>query len=456
MKLLLEEIASWVGGRVLHSDGKIEVRGVSTDSRMVRKGEIFIALEGPNFDGHDFVGDAMREGAVAAIVHREDALGHHPGILVSDTLQALGDFAHRYRWHGHLIPWVAVTGSNGKTSTRRMITTILETRGVVCAPTDNFNNLVGLPLTILRCPSDAWVGVLEMGTSRRGEIARLTAIATPTIGVVTCVGHAHLDGLGSLEGVAQEKAAIFSRLPRDGVAIYPAKDPYVGILTSTIHGNRASFALESGADMVAEDVQVSLEGTRFRVRGVDFFIPLLGAHNAANCLAALLVAEHLKIGLKECAEALRNMQPVKDRLQCIHAGPITILDDVYNANPDSLRTAVDFLVSIPAERRVVIIGDMLELGRDSMALHRKAGKWLNRKGIDVICAVGKETLPLAESAAFASARTIVRHFRSVQALDNYLPSLIRPGDLILVKGSRGMKMERVVKTLQSLSFENKK
>ncbi len=450
MTITLRTIAGWTGGQLVGEDVDRAVRGFSTDTRTLRRGELFIALRGDELDGHDFLAQALGKGACGAVVDRPDVLHGWPGVQVADTLQALGDLAHHFRWEQRLIPWIAVTGSNGKTTTREMLRRILRTRGTVAVPPRNYNNLIGLPLTILGAPEDAWAGLVEMGTNAPGEIARLTEIATPTISIVTNIGSAHLAGLDSEENVAREKATVFSRLPEDGLAILPAGSPYAGQLREQVTGLCATFGVEEPADLVAEDVQFDAEGVSFRARGVAFRLGLLGRHNVANCLAALLAADHLGVGLEESAEALQRMKPIDGRLQVLRMEHFTVINDAYNANPDSLRSAVDVMEAFdPSVRRVVVIGDMLELGERSRALHREAGLFLASKGIDVILAVGREAVPLAEAAASASARSVVRHFGTLAALLRKDERYVQPGDLILVKGSRGMHMEDVIKTLKA-------
>lgn len=454
MRLNLGTLADWCGGKLAGGHAaEAPVCGVSTDTRENLQGKLFVALKGPNFDGHNFLDVAFAGGAVAALVTDGPLLKDRPGIVVPDTVRAIGDMAHRYRWYGRLIPWVAVTGTNGKSTTRHMITHVLTKRGGVCAPQKNFNNHIGLPLTILSNVEENDFGVLEMGTSGPGEIARLADIATPTVGVITNVGPGHLEGLGSVEGVAREKACIFNRLPQDGLAVYPSLGEYAPILAAKAKVRSATFAVEAHADMVAESVEIVPEGSRFTVRGIRFELPLLGRHNVSNCLAALLALEFLGVPLQDAANALAVIEPMPDRLQRVVTPQSVILDDCYNANPASFHAAVRTMLDLPGGRKVAIVGDMLELGADSAALHAEIGRWLSQMGVDVILAVGKETLALAESAHSQNARQVVRHFRSVQSLMGHLGELVAPGDVILVKGSRGMRLERVVKALQMLGGE---
>jgi UDP-N-acetylmuramoyl-tripeptide--D-alanyl-D-alanine ligase len=257
MNLTLRTVAEWTGG-----NPDTVVTGVSWDSRTIRAGELFVALTGENHDAHAFVPNVAAKGATGAIVMQADALGTLPGVVVADTLRALGDLAHRFRWSPPLIPWVGVTGSNGKTTTREIIAALLATRGKTVRPPRNWNNLVGLPMTLLSTPDDAWAGVVELGTSAPGEIGRLTEIADPTVGIVTCIASAHLAGFGSEEAIAHEKASIFDRLPADGLGIYPAASPYAQILRDRIRSHAASFAVEAPADLTAERVRTAAVSSR--------------------------------------------------------------------------------------------------------------------------------------------------------------------------------------------------
>ncbi len=449
MRLDLATVAEWTGGRLV-GDRSVKVLSASVDTRTLGAGALFVALPGEHFDGHDYVGAAREAGATAALVMREAALAGLPGVVVNDPLTALGQLAHRFRWSQPLIPWVAVTGSNGKTTTREMLVRILRAKGPVAAPIKNFNNLIGLPLTVLGRPDDAWIGVLEMGTNHRGEIQRLTDIAMPTVAVVTSVAAAHLEGLGTVQDVAHEKACIFTRLPHDGLAVFPGDDEHAHLLRQRVHGRAATFSLTPGkGELVADEVGLDRGGLHFKIKGVPFDLPLLGLHNVRNALAAVIAAGHFGVGLEDAAKALAKFTPVPQRLELIDTGCLHIIDDTYNSNPGSLKAAADTLAQLPALRRVAVIGDMLELGEGSRNQHRDVGRYLATLSLDMILAVGPETLSLAESAAQAQARTVVRHFRTAPALLMELKRLLKPGDLVLVKGSRGMHLERIVRDLRS-------
>ncbi len=449
MQLELKSIAEWVGGDIV-GGSVVEITGVSTDTRTISDGDIFIALTGENFDGNKFVSDAFAKGAVAAIVSDRTTLDGKSGIVVEDTLKALGDFAMIYRWQEPLIPWVGVTGSNGKTTTRHLIAHILRKKYKVCEPVKNFNNLIGMPITILSNTPETDYAVLEMGTSSQGEIERLAEIAKPTVAVITSIAPAHLEGLGSIAGVANEKMAVFSQLPSDGLAVIPGESRFSEMLKSGVRSNAQikTFAVESPADYVAEQVVYSWNSSEFYVRGVKFELPLLGKHNISNALAALVVVEFLGVSLEEAAEALKSYKQLEDRQEVIRTNRYKIISDCYNANPESLRASVSTLEKLDTGRRVLIVGDMLELGSDSSKIHFEMGRWLAGTRIDVVLAVGKMCMSLAEGAHAQNAHQIIKHFRGPMSLMGHLKELIEDGDTVLVKGSNGMRLSRVVSALK--------
>lgn len=450
MKIALAELASWCGGVVNPPEAEsLQITGVSTDSRTIKPGELYVAICGLNLDGHRFLRHAAVSGAVAAVVEKQGF--HPPGfpvIVVKNTLEALGKMAHGYRWLPPLIPWVAVTGSNGKTTTRELLSLMLQTKGKVRASLRNWNNFIGLPLSMMSQPDDAVAAVMEMGTNHPGEIAKLREIAVPTVGIVTNTGSSHLEGFGSSRAVAMEKADIFGWLPVDGLAVYPADDPNVDILRSTILHQGASFSMGGAeADLTATNIRLTAKGSEFDANGEHVVLPLLGQHNIANCLAAMLAARHLGVDLRTSAKAVAKAKPVAGRLQVLNPpSGIHIINDSYNANPDSTLAALEVLMDLPTGRKIAVIGDMLELGPASRQLHREVGLSAGMMGLDALFATGPESVVIAE-AAQANAHIMVRHFSSVDALWMTLRNYIRPGDWVLVKGSRGMLMERVVNEL---------
>ena len=453
MNITLAEIASWCGGAVVPATaGGVAVTGVSTDSRTIGEGELFVAISGLNQDGHKFIRYAAAEGARAAVVEKPSLTPSGlPYITVANTMEALGRIARGYRWRPPLIPWIAVTGSNGKTTTRELLSLMLQSRWKVRTSQRNWNNFVGLPLSMLGPPDDAGAAVMEMGANHPGEIARLREICVPTIGIVTSTGASHLEGLGSRRGVAAEKSDIFGWLPEDGLAVYPADDRNADVLAAAVVHRSATFSLAGEADLVARNIRLSVAGSAFEVGGMEVRLPLLGRHNVRNFLAAALAARHLGVGFEESALAVARARPVAGRLQVvITPAGLNVVNDSYNANPDSTRAALEIFMDLPEGRKIAVLGDMLELGGDSRRLHRDIGLLAGMSGLDALFATGPESVIMAE-AAQSNAHILVRHFRSLDALWLSLRDYVAAGDWILVKGSRSMKMERVVNELADWS-----
>ena len=447
-------LARLLDGRALGPCVPVDTALVASDSRLIQPGDLFVALRGPRFDGNDFARQALSAGAAAALVAEAGALDPgHPGVEAPDTLAALGRLAGHVRSLSGASSWVGVTGSNGKTTTRGMIAAILRLRGPVHATSGNLNNRIGLPLTICRTPADAWAAVIEMGTSEPGEIADLAAIARPQVGVVTMIGYSHMALLGDQAGIAREKAALFRHLPRDGLAIYPARDSQAALLREAIACESATFALatpadpDPEADLVARDIAVEMDGTWFRVDGIETSLRLLGRHYVMDALAAMLAGKRLGVPIAESAAALARLEPVPGRLSRRAGLSLTVLDDAYNSSPSSLEAAVETLLAMPGVRKAAILGDMLDLGAASHGLHSRLGRSIGRLGLDAVLAVGQESLALAEAAESGHARTKVAHFHTMRALLAGMGAYLRPGDTVLVKGSRGMRMETVVEAL---------
>ncbi|MDR2392037.1 MAG: UDP-N-acetylmuramoyl-tripeptide--D-alanyl-D-alanine ligase [Planctomycetota bacterium] len=450
MDLTLAELAQWCGGKIEpFGAGGTRIKGISTDSRTIKAGELFVAINGRNQDGHRYVKSAAVAGAAAAAVERLQAdSGGLPQMVVGDSLKALGGMARGYRWRPPLFPWVAVTGSNGKTTTRELLALILGKRRKLRISKRNWNNIIGLPLSMCGEPDDPGAAIMEFGTNAPGEIASLREICVPTIAIITSIGDTHLDGLGTREGVAREKAEIFRWLPQDGLAVFPADDENSAILRQAAPGKKATFSFGGEpADAVAEDISSSVAGCTFTLAGVKVSLPLLGRHNVGNCLAAMLAARHLGMSFAESAETLRTAKPVGGRLQMqtTPAG-LVVINDSYNANPNSVKAALEVLAEMPDGRKIAILGDMLELGKERRRLHREIGLAAGSMDIDALFTVGTETAAAAE-AAQVNVRIVVRHYPSIEALWLGVNRFLKPGDQVLVKGSRGMLMERVVAQL---------
>jgi UDP-N-acetylmuramoyl-tripeptide--D-alanyl-D-alanine ligase len=451
----VQDIVAATGGALVAGDLGVPVTGVSIDSRTLAVGEAFFAIAGHGGDGHQHVGDAAGRGASCLVVHAlpDDPPPTVPLVLVDDTTEALGRFAARHRAR-FAIPLVAITGSNGKTTTKELTAAVLATRWNVLKSPASFNNQWGLPLTLLRLTPEHEVAVVEIGTNQRGEIAALSALAAPTVGVVTIVVAQHTEFLGSLEGVREEKAALVRALPAAGTAVLNADDPNVlGMAVETrarvlTFGSapRASVHLASAVvdDGAAVRFSIAHGAERVSVR-----LALAGRHNALNALAAAATGVALGLGLAEVARGLGTAQPIGGRCVWREAGGVSILDDSYNANPLSLQAALETAGARRGARRlVVVLGDMLELGDVADEAHRDAGRRLAALGVDELVGVGPRAR-LAVEAAREHGVGEVRHVTTFEDTVAHLLKRLAPGDVVLVKGSRGMRLERVVDALMA-------
>jgi len=432
----LSQVARAVSGRPSRPLASEAVTGVSTDTRSIRAGDLFFALRGANFDAHDYLAQAFEKGAVAAIVDRDVEA---PGltIRVDDTLKALGSVAGAYRMTlGARV--VGVVGSNGKTTTKEMIAHVLGRDRRLVKAQGSFNNNVGVPVTIFQADERTESAILEIGTNHPGEIAKLGEIARPDIAVLVSVGAEHLEGLGSLDGVADEETAIFGYLRSGGYAVVH-DDPRILTRLHLSPEKFVTFGLTRSADLHP----TWIEGMRFGVRGVEFRLNLLGEWNIQNALAATAVAMLHGLPLDEIAARLADFRPPKMRMERLELAGVTIINDAYNSNPESASRAVREFARFPSMgRRVAVIGDMRELGPTSEAYHRELGRQLADSPVDVVVAVGREVRALL---AELDGRKESHGFESVEAMKSSLESLIRAGDAVLLKGSRSVGLERVVK-----------
>ncbi|NDY42337.1 UDP-N-acetylmuramoyl-tripeptide--D-alanyl-D-alanine ligase, partial [Dissulfurirhabdus thermomarina] len=452
------DVAAATGGRLCGGGPDAWVAGVSTDSRRIAPGELFWALKGPRFDGHEFVGEALRRGAAGAVV-QQDACGAHPGplpggasrnviIRVADTLRALGDFA---AWHRRRIGLrvFGVTGSCGKTTTKDLVAAVLGRRWPTVATRGNFNNLIGLPLTLLGArPEDRWA-VLEMGMNQPGEIRRLCEIAGPEAGLVTTVQPVHLEGLGDIEGVAAEKAALFAALPASGVAVVNLDDPRVRAAAEGLACRRVTWSLAgaAGAEARCRRWEPRKDGTLavFDLAGtvLECRLRLVGVVNVANALAAAAAGLAVGVPAAEIRAALEAAAPAPGRLRLAPLpGGRRLLDDTYNANPASMRAALETLARWAGDRpRVAILGTMFELGAEAAAYHEALGAAAAAAGLSHLVAVGE----FADRVARGAGGMPCTALESTEALLEWLPAhaagLCPEGGFVLVKGSRGMGLE---------------
>jgi UDP-N-acetylmuramoyl-tripeptide--D-alanyl-D-alanine ligase len=449
----LSQAAAMAGGRLQGADAVFD--NVGTDTRTLQPGALFVALRGPNFDAHDFVESARARGAVAAMVSRTMLDVAMPLIRVDDTRLALGRLAAAWRADRN-IPVVAVTGSNGKTTVKEMIAAILARRGAVLATQGNLNNDIGVPLTLLRLRDEHRYAVIEMGANHSGEIAYVARLARPTIGVVTNAGAAHLEGFGSVEGVARAKGELFQSLEEGGVAVLNADDRFAALWSDLIGARRTlRFGVQQAADIALKTGSECMElgdvlETRFTLRTPGGEIPihlqLCGHHNVINACAAAAAALAAGAGSEDIQQGLAGLRAVKGRLQLkVAPDGLRLLDDTYNANPASLQAALQVLAKAPG-CKILVLGDMGELGPDSQEMHAEMGAAARAAGVEQLYTIGvltgRTTLSFGAGA---------RHFATQEYLIAALRAALRETAarpvLVLVKGSRRMQMERVVTAL---------
>ncbi len=415
--------------------------GVSTDTRTLARGDLFVALTGPNFDGHAFLDIAANGGAAGAVVARAGR-APLPIVQVADTRLALGQLAAHWR-RQFRIPVIAVTGSNGKTTVKNMIAAILSERGPTLATRGNLNNDIGVPLTLLRLRRGDQHAVIEMGMNHAGEIDTLTRLTRPTVALVNNAAPAHLAGLGSVEAIARAKGEIYAGLGDDGIAVINADDAFAGLWRQLAAPHRViSFGLEQAADVTAV-YTLDAGGSDLELRtpqgGITMRLSLLGRHNVMNALAAGSAALAAGASLADIQAGLEKLKAVSGRLEVKRgANGARVLDDSYNANPGSLAAGIEVLRTAGGER-LLVLGDMGELGPTATDIHRRVGELAKRVGIERLYAIGE--LSRAAAEAFGAG---ARHFVSHEELVDDLRQVLHGGMTVLVKGSRFMKMERVV------------
>ncbi|MCW5978868.1 MAG: UDP-N-acetylmuramoyl-tripeptide--D-alanyl-D-alanine ligase [Bryobacteraceae bacterium] len=444
MTLDLQDVATAMGSPA--RPPSIAVSGWSVDSRTAARGDVFFALRGPAHDGHEYVWEAFSKGAVAAVVDQPLTL---EGTLlpVADAYRALAETAAwaRQRWRGTV---VGVTGSAGKTTTKDFIARVLATKMPTGKTTGNFNNHVGLPLSILRLPDNCRAAVLEIAMNHPGEIRQLSAIARPAVGVVTNVGYAHVEFFDSIEGVALAKRELIEALPPEGTAVLNADDERVARFREIHPGPTVTFGFAEGADLRAAAMETTPDGARFLIPGAGWFATkLAGRHAVRNALAALAVARVFGYAPEEFRDAIAGIEagPMRGR-RFFHHG-ITILDDCYNANPEAVRAMIDAVAGIPARQRVAVLGEMLELGAMSEALHREVGRYAAERGIDVLIGVRGAARYIVESAVEAGLPTGPGcFFEDPEPAGIYARSVAGDGDVVLFKGSRGTRVERALES----------
>jgi UDP-N-acetylmuramoyl-tripeptide--D-alanyl-D-alanine ligase len=470
--LTLADVLAGTGGALVSRvAGEVAFTSVSIDSRTLEPGALFVAVEGPRFDGHDFLAEAAGRGAGAALVHRDaPAPAGLPLVHVADTTRGLSDLARHVRRAAD-VPLVGVTGSVGKTTTKDMTAHLLSTRGPVLKTEGNLNNQYGLPLTLLRLAPEHTAAVVELGMSAPGEIRALAALAEPDVATITRIAPVHLEFFPSVDAIAAAKAEILEGLRPGGTAVLNGDDPRVRAIGERFRGRVVWFGRDRRCDVwaakeralegVGEGLSSGPSGAGKRAtpasrgsgitlqvagRAVDVALPLLGPHFVENFLAAAAAAHVLGVEVEAVAEAATTLRPARHRGEVVRLGEgVTLLDDCYNASPAALEAAVAALALVPGRRRVAVLGDMLELGPSGPAFHREGGRALAGR-VDAVLGVGPLAKEIVEGAREAGL-TALEHFGTAADAAAALPALVRPGDAVLVKGSRGVRLEAVVAAL---------
>lgn len=448
-----ETIARWSGGTLVAGDPTSGISNVCTDSRALKAGDLFVALRGEKFDAHTFVAEAARLGAAAALVEEvPPGLPPHFGVIkVPNTLIALQRFSANYR-RSLRLQVVAITGSNGKTSTKDLTASVLSERLRVTKTEGNFNNHIGLPLTMLRAKASDHVGVFEIGMNHPGEIAPLAELAAPDVAIITNIGIAHIEFMGTREAIAQEKGMLAEALPPSGTVILSSEDPFSKSIAARTKADAIFAGIDDG-DVRATDLQPDATGTRFQLSAddhtVEAHLPVPGEHMVRNALLAAAAGRVFGLSLEECAAGIGKLKLTKGRLEQKLVRGIQVLDDTYNANPDSMAAALRTLSSLPATgRRLAVLGAMGELGTEAERGHRSVGEVAARERIDGVIAVGQQAAWIAEEAERGGVAQVMKVGTAEEATA-LLRNLAKTGDVVLIKGSRSAKMERIVEGMQA-------
>ena len=447
----LEKAAAWVGGKLV-GDGGTEVQRVHTDTRTLQAGDLFVALKGERFDANDFIADARAKGAVAAIAQPGRLPAGMPGIEVADSKLALGTLAQAWRKQ-FTLPLIAVTGSNGKTTVTQMIASILRAwhPDMHLATQGNLNNDIGLPLTLLRLRGGHRIGVIELGMNHPGEIGYLADIAQPTVAMVNNAQREHQEFMATVEAVARENGSVFRALPRNGVAVFPAGDAFTMLWTALADARPCMTFGDDNADIVLAGSEWHQGHWQVRAETpagpIAFQLHIAGRHNVRNALAAATCALAAGVPLKAIVHGLESFEPVKGRSRALGVQlrdrTLTLVDDTYNANPDSARAAIDVLAELPGPR-LLVLGDMGEVGDQGPAFHDEVGAYARERGIDQLFTLGEQAVAMKG-----------RHFADIETLNAAVLQALAGTESVLVKGSRFMKMERVVEAISAHAQQQK-
>ncbi|WP_058485628.1 UDP-N-acetylmuramoyl-tripeptide--D-alanyl-D-alanine ligase [Defluviitalea phaphyphila] len=462
-KMRLDEVIFAVNGKTIYEGindiDKIIINGISTDTRKIEVGNLFIPLSGEKYDGHNFINEAFNKGAVVCLTEKSD-IPVPKGkilILVENTKKALINLAAYYRSLFN-IPFIAITGSVGKTSTKDMIASVLSQKYKVLKTEGNFNNEIGVPLTVFRLNKEHEVAVIEMGMNHFGEIDNLSYIVKPDIAVITNIGVSHIENLGSREGILRAKSEIFNHLKKDGIAVLNGDDDLLRTLENKIPFEISYFGLNSNNDIYAKDIKskgaigvdvvVILENKKIPIQ-----IPAPGKHMVYNALSAIAVGQKLNLTINEMQKGVLAFKSSNMRMNIIKTNKnVYIINDVYNASPQSMKAAIDVLEECSeGKRKIAILGDMLEMGDFSYKGHKEVGEYIAKKNIDYLFCVGKEAKYISEGAIdFGMDRKRVEVFKNQEELWDRLYTFITEEDMFLIKASRGMHLEKTVEKIEEV------
>ncbi len=454
-KLTLKEIAHAVNGTLDEKWNDLEISAISSDTRQIEPDCLFVAFRGENFDGHHFIRKAFSLGAKAALsdrtVEREDDMPQKPVVYVEDTLLAFGALAAYYK-KKFPVYTVGITGSVGKTSTKEMVYTVMREKYKVLKTEGNFNNQIGMPRTLFSLDNSYSGAVLEMGMCELGEISYLSKIARPDLGVITNIGVSHLENLGTRENILKAKLEILDGMPPEGKLILNADNDMLQTQRDRL-GNRALwYGLETPGDVTAEEIRQEGDSTCFTVCYQDkrypAEVPAIGVHNVYNALAAFLVGIEIGLAPQQIIESYRQYQNAGMRQRVTIKKGVKVIEDCYNASPDSMESAINVISAIPCEgKRIAVFGDMLELGEQSGQMHRHVGQRAAGSKIDELLCTGGEAEAIAKGAEESGLEA--KYFSTKNALADYLKKALKPGDAVIFKASRGMKLEEVIEAVFS-------
>ncbi|NUM36096.1 MAG: UDP-N-acetylmuramoyl-tripeptide--D-alanyl-D-alanine ligase [Candidatus Brocadiae bacterium] len=448
LKLSLSELIQITGGKTGNSPIFCkDIQGLSTDSRNILPGQCFLAIKGEKYDGHNFILDAIQKDASAIIANESYPVASGipiPVIQVPQTLDALEKIAlHHYKQFPLLC--IAITGSVGKTTTKHLACSILSNRFGVLKSPKSFNNSLGVSLTLLELESIHKVLVMELGANAPGEIAHLTKMIKPDIGLITCVAPCHLEGFHSLSGVEQAKSEILLGMGEESVFITNADDCACQRILSKFPGKTVTFSLEKTSDFHAQNIRKEKDGIAFKMNGEEYFSPLPGLHNLYNLLASMAIATQAGMTPEEIKDSLSSLQLPAMRMEVKQSGGITVINDAYNANPKSMTAALEYLEQFPSTRKIAVLGSMLELGKESHHYHALIGKEAAAKNLDFLFAIGKEAKDIAIGAKESGMPEdkIFFYDDNINIEKELLP-LLKQGDVVLLKASRRIKLEELV------------